>query len=93
MHFKGRISAPSRKVLLFSPLSSRLRRLRSPWQHQKTSHPCVRALGCRASCCRARERPDSYHPLPVLGATASLLDCPPGWAGGGGPAVGQQAQL
>lgn len=43
MHFKGRLSALSQKVLLFSPLSSRLRRSRSPWQHRKTSHPCVQA--------------------------------------------------
>lgn len=39
MHFKGRLSALSRKVLLFSPLSSRLRRLGSLWQHQKNLSP------------------------------------------------------
>lgn len=45
MHFKGRLSAQSLKVLLFSPLSSCLRRLRLLWQHQK---PLTLAHGPRA---------------------------------------------
>lgn len=91
MHFKGRLSALSLKVLLFS-LFSCLRRLRLPWQHQKTAHPCAWAPGSRASCCGTRERPDPCCPVPALGATATLLGCPRA-VGGRGPAMGQRAQL
>lgn len=77
MHFKGRLSAPSLKVLLFSPLSSCLRRLRLLWQHQKTSHPCSRAPGSRASCCSVGERPDPCCP----GARSC---CHPAWLPWGG---------
>lgn len=90
MHFKGRLSAPSLKVLLFSPLSSCLRRLRLPWQHQK---PLTLAHGPRAlepAAAGSGKRPDPCCPALALGATAALLGCPGvgGWQRTGHGAAG-----